>query len=116
MAPPLRLGGSRTWTARGPQRLAMGVAERAHDLLHFLPGGDPGPDLDLEGLRNVPRLGAAGGAAEAHVEVRAMLGAGLTVTPGAPAAPVRLGQGAEDDARGQALEPPQEDFAGSGSA
>jgi len=87
----------------------MGVAERAHDVLDFLPRCDPGADRGLERLRNVQRLSAAGGAAVAHVEVGAMLGAGLAVTPGAPAAPVRLGQGAEDDARGQVLEPPEED-------
>jgi len=92
-----------------PQRFALVLAECPHDLLHFLPGRDPGTDLDLEGLRNVHRLGAARGAAEAQVEVGAMLGASLTMTAGAPAAPVRLGQGAEDDARGQALEPPEED-------
>ena len=87
----------------------MGVAERAHDLLHFLPRRDARADLDPERVRDVPRLGAARGAAKAQVEVGAMLGAGLTVTPGAPATPVRLGQGAEDDVRGQVVEPPEED-------
>ncbi len=90
----------------------MGVAERAHDVLDLLPRRDPRADRGLERVRHVPRLGAARGAAEAQVEMRAVLGAGLTVTPGAPTAPVRLGQGAEDDVRGQVLEPPEADPTG----
>jgi hypothetical protein len=109
MAPPLRLPDSSGLAAGYPQRFALLLAERPHDLLHFLPGRDTGTDRDLEALRNVHRLGAASRAAKAQVEVRAMLGARLTVTSGAPTASVRLGQGPEDHAWGQLLESPEED-------
>jgi len=86
----------------------MPVAERSHDLLHFVPSRDGSPNLGLQGLRHVHGLGPALRAAEAQREMGAMLGPVLTVAPRPAAAAVGLGEGAKHDARGELGQPPQE--------
>ena len=86
----------------------MPVAERPYDLLHFVPGRYPRPDLGLKRLRDVEGAGPPGRAAEAQREMRAMLRPLLTVAPRPAAAAVGLGEGAEHDARGELGQPPQE--------
>ena len=92
----------------GPQLLPVQIAERAHDLLEFVPRGDAGAELGLQGLRDVRGPGAPLRPTEAQREMRAMLGAGFTVATRVPAAAVGLGQSAEDDARGQVVQSSKE--------
>jgi hypothetical protein len=86
----------------------MQLAERPNDLLHLVPRGDAGPNLGLQRLGDVEGVGPLVGTAEAQGEMRAMLGSIGTVAPDTPTAAVRLGEGAEHDARGQLAEPPEE--------
>ena len=108
MAPPLRLTDAATFPSGGPELRTVQVAERPHDLLHLLPGGDAGADLGLERLRDVKGVGPAGRAAKAQREMGTMLRPVLTVAAGAATAAVRLSQGAEHDAGRQPREPSQE--------
>lgn len=87
----------------------MQVAERPHDLLHLLPGGDTSADLGLERLRDVKGVGPAGRAAKAQREMGTMPRPVLTVAAGTATTAVRLSQGAEHDAGRQPSEPSQED-------
>jgi hypothetical protein len=82
----------------------MQIAECPDDLLHLMPRGDARPDLGLQRLGDVEGVGPLVGTAEAQGEMRTMLGSIGTVAPGAPTAAVRLGEGAEHDARGQLAE------------
>lgn len=82
----------------------MQIAECPDDLLHLMPRGDARPDLGLQRLGDVDGVGPLVGPPEAQGEMRAMLGSIGTVAPGAPTATVRLGEGAEHDARGQLAE------------
>jgi hypothetical protein len=86
----------------------MPIAERPDDLLHGVPRRDARPDLGLQRLGDVDGVGPRVGTPEAQGEMRAMLGSIGTVTPGSPTAAVRLGQGAEHDARGQLVKPSEE--------
>src|SRR6266581_3669310 len=98
MGPPLRLpGGGRV---SGPQLLPIRLGQGAQDRLRLLPGRDAGSDGGRQRLRHVVAGGPAIGAAEAHIQVRAVLLAVLTAASRASTGPIGLREGAKDEVGG----------------